>query len=158
MKRLIILIFSLCLFASVEGQSIIRANAFASAQVVAVGGDDYGEELCPDPGFDNTAVWWEFDGYSVAGGVCSITHGTENYMLQSTEYAVAGHTYKVEVTISSITEGYVNILFGGTACGMETVANTYVYEIVATNTSALYFGSNTSTTATLTAVSVKEKL
>ena len=154
MKRILSIFIALLLFATSQAQ--IGRYPFARAQVVA--GDSYGEELCPDPGFDNTAVWYEFGGYSVSGGVCSITNAADSYMIQSTEYAVAGHTYRVEVTISVLSSGYVNIQLGGTACGLETAAGTYVYEVVATNTSALYFDSNTTTTATMTAISVKEKL
>jgi hypothetical protein len=77
MKRLIILIFSLCLFVSLEGQSIIRANPFARAQVVA-GGVNL---------LNGLVSYWTLD--EASGGTSEDSHGSNDGTVTGATQGVA---------------------------------------------------------------------
>lgn len=79
MKRVIILIFSLCLFASVEGQSIIRANPFARAQVAAtpVG------NMISNGTFASSTDWSVDGGWTIAGGFAVWDDATDGNLTQA---------------------------------------------------------------------------
>lgn len=68
MKRLLLIFFSLLLFVSLEGQSIIRANAFARAQVSA----SAPTEMITNGTFTSTNSW-------TTAAVWVITAGTPGY-------------------------------------------------------------------------------
>lgn len=158
MRKLLLIFFSLCLFASVEGQMIKRANGNAR---VHVSGDLYGEELLPDPNFSSTANWYEFGGWACNAGTATVTNGTADAYFVNTNSSIttAGKTYKVEYTITAISgTGSVGVSIAGAAGTARTTTGTFTDELTATGSDYLYVSCSATISVTMTYLSLKEKL
>lgn len=123
MKRLIILIISLCLFSVLGAQEIKRANPFARAQVSA-GGGGLGEDILLN-GDAHDGNDWELPGdpayTTITGGVFSVNGAAwDTFMAQGTYQNAGmsvineGETWRVTFDIKSRTSGNFYIRLNGT--------------------------------------------
>lgn len=117
MKRLLLIFFSLLLFASVEGQ-IIRANPFVRAQVTAPAGSN----MVSNGTFDSGTDWTLSAAYTITGGALVFNNTAPATAVQSDAEMVTPMEVETDYTIS------FDIIAGtGSYVSIQNAANNVIY-------------------------------
>lgn len=103
MKRLLIILFALCLLVPLQGQMIIRANSFARAQVVAAGESTL---------FDNQVAYFAMD--ETSGSTATDSEGSNDGTIKTNVTVNQTGKYGKAYTFES---NYSNGLTQGIWCG-----------------------------------------
>lgn len=154
MKRILLILIALCLFAISEAQ--IGRYPFARA---VSSGASYGPELNPDVPCENTAYWYEFGGFlAQAGGMTCVAEG---YTVSNPNSGWdASGDFHIVVTVANysgagsglrVTYGYDLTVDYITADG------TYTYDVTATNGDGIYIDI-TGANCTITSLSIRKLL
>lgn len=158
MKRLLLIFFSLLLFASVEGQ-IIRANPFAKAQV---SGTSYGTELNPDVPCENTAYWYEFGScLAQAGGMTLEDVAGDDYVVSNPNsgWASSGD-FHIVVTVDNYAGAGagLRVTFGNDfTVDYITADGRYAYDVTSSADAGIYIDV-TGCSCRITSLSIKAVL
>ena len=154
MKRTLSILIALLLFATTQAQ--IGRYPFARA---ISSGPSYGPELNPDVPCENTAYWYEFNGFVAQAGGMSCVDGGYAVSNPNSGWASSGD-FHIVVTVADYTGAGagLRVTFGlDLTIDYITADGTYTYDVTSTSGDGIYIDIS-GASCTITSLSIKEIL
>jgi hypothetical protein len=124
--------FVISTFKSLAGNHAYQAT---SGSRPILRGTPTGNNLAPNNGdFSSSSGWSPQSGWTISGGVASVNSSVAgSTYLRTTQPAVNGSVYRVNVTVTSLTSGILSVVAGSLTAGSMSTAGTYEFYITANN-------------------------
>jgi len=107
---------------TIDNVSVKEVQGFESPKEIP---SDNGVELVTNGTFDTDSDWVKGTGWSIGSGVANCSGGTGQVLYQSSILPI-GTVYKLTITVSSITSGYLSALGGDWDSQLITTAGTFI--------------------------------
>jgi hypothetical protein len=135
----------------------MRCHLFPNVAALSAVSDPYGPEendLSSDTG------WLLSAGWAVSGGLVTATSAATGSQAQSPVSATVGPTYRVVVTVDSISAGQFRVVIGSAVQSPNiTAPGTYIYEAASTSTARIRLQCQTlAVTCQISQFSIKKVL
>lgn len=107
--------------------------------------------------FDDDSTWTLGTGWAIAGGECTHTPGTGSSISQLNRGVIAGFSYRITFTLSTVVAGSIQPFVGSTGAGTaRTASGTYTEVITAAGTDSIAWTCNAAFDGIVDDVSVVE--